>query len=103
MKEILILAIIYIVFLVLSLFLRKLMIRTSNWNVVLIILAYLIGINFYFDLMVKIHQISRDNGWYIEFGHGEIMLLELYVFSYVSAIVLIVNVFYRRCKSSSTI
>ena len=101
MKELLVLAVVYLIFLFLSLFLRKLMIRINKRWLVLIIPIYLISIYFYFDLIVMIHQNLRNDNTYIEFGHSGLLLLQLCGFSYITAIALIVNVFYQRYKSSN--
>lgn len=100
MKETLILIGIYLLFLTLSFLLRKVMLKVNSKWLMLIIPAYLVSIYFYFDLVVKIHQFLRGKGIYMEFGHFSLLLIELCVFTYISALVILVNVFYLRYKSS---
>ncbi len=98
MKETLILIGIYLLFLTLSFLLRRVMLKVNLKWLILIVPVYLISIYFYFDLAVRIHQTLRERGIYLEFGHGEIMLLELELACYITAVCLILNVFYSRSR-----
>ncbi len=100
MKETWILIGIYLLFLTLSFLLRKVILKVNPKWLMLIIPAYLVSIYFYFDLVVRAHQFLREEGIYMAFGHSSLLLIELCVFAYISALVMLMNVFYLRYKSS---
>jgi len=103
MKETSILIGIYLLFLTLSLLLRRVMLKVNLKWLILIIPVYLISIYFYFDLVVRVHQFFRERGIYLEFGHSSLLLIELCVFTYISALVMLVHVFYLKYKLSRVI
>ena len=74
------------------LYLRKV---SSKMLVVGIILAYIITLWPYFELINRIHQLLRDRKFYIDFGHASILLVEL---AFVCLILAIINVIWAIVK-----
>jgi hypothetical protein len=98
MIEITALLIIYIVFLVASLLLRKWMIKVrTNWIYVCIPI-YLLAINSYFDLINWYDDFLRDRKIYIDFGHAKLDLLLLCLLTFVTALFFIINIIYKRYR-----
>ena len=98
MKEIIILIGLYLVFLILSVFFKKVLLKINILWSILFLPAYLIGIYFYIDRLINIHQILREKHIHLEFGHAEILLLELGLACYATAIFIIINVLYGKYR-----
>ena len=98
MKEILVLAAIYIVFLAASVVFQRKMVNVKSKWLYLWIPLYFIIIGVYFDLLVKLHQLLRDNEVYLEFGHADLLLLELNGICYITAIAFVIYILYQRKK-----
>ena len=96
MREVVACLIIILIFLVYSYFihvyLRKI---SSKISVIGIILAYIISIWPYFELINHIHQSLRDRKFYIDFGHASILLVEL---AFACLILAIINVIWATVK-----
>ena len=96
MIEITALLIIYIVFFIASLFLRKWMIKVrTNW-VYVCIPIYLLAINSYFDLINWFDHFLSDRKIYLDFGHANLDLLLLCLLTFVTALFFIINIIYKR-------
>ncbi len=102
MKEILFLSATFIIFLLVSLLFHQRMVDVATKWLFVYILAYFIAISLYFNLALRIHQTLRNNKIFLEFGHAEILLLELYVICYITAIGFIINVLRKRRKKYSS-
>jgi len=102
MKELIVLSVIYIIFLFASVFFRKRAIIVKKKWLFVYIIVYVIAISLYFELAVKLHQTLRNNKIYLEFGHADILLLELFVICYITATGFIISIFYRRKTKHSS-
>jgi hypothetical protein len=98
MKTIAFLLIVYIVFLISSYYFRNKMIYVKSKWLYLFILAYLIAINFYYELFNQLDEFLTNKKIYLELGHANILLLLLYLFSNLTAIAIIISIFYKRRK-----
>jgi len=99
MKETIALVVLYLIFFPLSLLYRKKVIYMEQKWVFTSILIYLIFIWGYFWLILKTHQYLRNNAIVkFDFGHTEISLVLFTVVCYVTAVVIIINILYRRSR-----
>ena len=80
---------------------RKLL-QVRKFTFWLISIAYLLLINFFFDLINYVHIYFRDRGTYFEFGHADILMLELFVICILMALVSIILAIIARNKSKVT-
>jgi hypothetical protein len=96
MKEILSLTLIYIIFLAVSFLFRKRMINIKSNRIYIYILIYLVGIYGYFELINRIDQSLSDKGIFLGFGHANLSLLILCLISYLTALILIISIIYKR-------
>ena len=68
----------------------------SPWRVVLYLLIYIILLDGYFEGINTLHEILRDRGFYIEFGHASLLLLEVFAICLITAIILILSIIVQR-------
>src|SRR5688572_23442424 len=89
-----------VVFLIFSLLFYVLAIRSKQVLIlVIMIVAYLLSIKPYFELINFVHRSLRDKEIYIELGHASTSLLFLWYLSYlVAAIIVIFLIFKWRSK-----
>ena len=78
----------------------NLIIRKSNPVVVGITVAlYFVATYAYFEEILKLHYYLRDRGFYIDFGHAELLLIMLFFFCIIIAVInCIVAGLYRNIK-----
>ena len=67
----------------------------SKTSVVFIVIFYILTIWPYFELVNRVHQLLRDHKLYIDFGHANILLVEL---AFLCFIIAIVNVIWATVK-----
>jgi len=103
MNEYLASIIIYLVFLVGSLFFRKRMMKVkSRWSVFLFVTLYFIATYFYFEAINKFHEILRDHQFYIDFGHASLLLLlDVFVICLLTSIFIVTNIVYSSLKQKA--
>jgi amino acid permease len=91
-----------LIFLVLSYFCRKFMLRKSTIYFVISAIIYLLITYAFFELIRQIEIYLRDRGIYLEFGHADILLLEdlgLCLFlAFINILSVIVQRYRRRLK-----
>lgn len=80
---------------ILNFYLR--LIKSPLWFVIIAI-VYLISIYFYFEIVNKVHQFFRNSRIYIDFGHGSLLLIEMF---FICIIVAIANLFWVAIKRRS--
>jgi hypothetical protein len=98
MKELLFVGIFYALFLVVSLKLKKSLLGLKLiWS--LLLLPYLIAIWWYLELILRFHYFLRDHQIYLELGHASILLIELLVLMYITALIIIVDLLYRKLRN----
>lgn len=91
--------VIYVVFLLISYTMYRVMVKVSLTPAMVCMTVYFIGIYYYFELINQLHHYLRDNGiLYIEFGHSSLELIVLMLFCYLNGLVLAGLVFYKRGK-----
>ena len=61
--------------------------------------AYLTCNYFLFDFLIYIHSILRDRKIYFEFGHADLLLLEVLAVCMIIGIINIVVAIFRRSKA----
>ena len=97
MNEYLASALIFLAFSVASFFFAKAMIKIkSPWLVVLLIVIYFVLLDAYFELVTKAHQILRDHGIYIEFGHADLLLLMIFAICLFLAVIMVATIVGKR-------
>lgn len=90
-------AIIFLLFLIPSLYFRRAMVRVgSPWRVVLYLIIYIILLDGYFEGINTLHEILINHGFYIEFGHASLLLLEVFAICLIAAIILIISIIIQR-------
>ena len=90
MKEIVAITLIVSLYLFISYLFSKLSDRTNSLSFIFISLVYIALTNYYFDLVLYIHQNLRSKGIYLEFGHAEIILLGTFGICIVIALINII-------------
>ena|SRR5579863_1090437 len=98
MKEIIVLALMYIIFLTASFFFYKKMISVDLKWVFVFTPVYLIGLYFYFDVLGYANDFLRDRNIYFEFGHADIALVMLGLFCFCNAMLLILLIAVVRVR-----
>ena len=78
---------------------RKWVIDTKTNRIYIYILIYLAGIYGYFELVNRIDHFLSDKSIYLGFGHANLSLLILCLISYLTAVILIVNIIYNKNRS----
>jgi len=104
MKEVIIIALIIIVFLYASYKVHLALLRCKKIWFILISVTYLVFTYLYFELINYVHSILRDHGYFIEFGHASILLIEVFL---VCLFVAVINIgiavarkiLYKRAES----
>ena len=99
MKEEIFLTLIYIGFLVISFFFyKKMLIVKTKW-IYLCVPVYLVFVNYYIELFNRIHYYLRDHKILnLELGHGGLLMVLLWVFCYLSAVIIIMIVIYKKTR-----
>lgn len=95
MEEVIILAVIFAIFIVLTRAFYKRMIEARRF-VYVSILVYLLFIYFYYELVNQINIFLRERNIFLEFGHASISLILLLIVSYLIGILTIVKIFLKK-------
>ncbi|PTR00066.1 hypothetical protein C8P68_102897 [Mucilaginibacter yixingensis] len=99
MNEYLALAIIDTIFIAWSLLVARVIIHSRSIEISLLwISAYLVLDWCYFNGINKAHQYLRDHKFYIDFGHGSLLLLLDMILCYVAALIIISIALKKRTK-----
>jgi len=69
--------------------------KKTKW-VIVYTLLYFVIMSIAFELIVKLHQTLRDYKVFLEFGHANLLLLELFFICYLTAIGFVISIFYKR-------
>ena len=97
MNEYLVSAIIYLAFIIASFFIARAAIAIkSAWCSFFLMVLYFILICLYFELINRIHQILRDHGIYIEFGHASLLLVLVFFGCLITALLVALFVVLKR-------
>ncbi len=88
----------YIIFFIGSSIFRNRMILATKNGLIFWIPAYVLSSYAYLELLNKFHQILRDNGIYLEFGHASIVLLGLDLLCFITGIIFMISVFVIQIK-----
>jgi phosphoglycerol transferase MdoB-like AlkP superfamily enzyme len=100
MNEYVVSIVIYLLFLLVSLYFRKLVIQMrSVWIAIIFIIVYFIATWFYFELINRAHQVLRSHGIYIDFGHASLLLLEIFAICILTAIIISISIAVTRFRS----
>ena len=89
MKETVFISIISIIYLVLSFFVHQLMLKKGKIYFAIIAILYLLGIWGYVELIRQVELVFRDHGFSFEFGHADILMIEV---SFIYILLGILNV-----------
>jgi hypothetical protein len=93
---------ILILYLAISFAIYGLLIRIKSFIIVtLVSIGYFLGTYFYFELINTIDHKLAERKINLEFGHANIILLELFLICLIIAIVNIVLIFVKRKKIAS--
>jgi hypothetical protein len=95
MKEFLFLAIMWVLFLLVSVIIHFRLMKSKLFPFILWCLGYLLFIFLLFDRATTIHQYFRDRNIYLEFGHAEEGIVRLILMFIALAILNIVMVLVR--------
>jgi len=96
MKEIIALVVIYIVFVIGSLFFYKRVFNVKLIWFILFLPIYLVSVYLYFEVLNQTKDYLRDNGIYLEFGEANLYLVLLWWFCTLNSILLIIFICVKR-------
>ena len=102
MKSFLVLALIFAIYFIASVYLYKKAVHIKTKLLYILIPVYLILIYVYYEVVNLIHNSLRDNDIFVEFGHASIRLIGLLILSYLTALVFIVSLAFARKKATSS-
>jgi len=88
----------YVLFLGITLLFYKIVLRKSNVISVLLSVAYLFGIYWYYRLLIKLDYILIDHQIYLGYGHAHLGLLLLMFFCYINALILFLILIAKKNK-----
>lgn len=98
MKGLLVLLIMYSIVIVLSIAVRRLTIGLKSKWAYIILPIYIFIITMYIELMNWLTNYFRDKKIYLDMGHANIGILLLGFISYVTALLFIINIIYKRYR-----
>ena len=102
MKEVVAIILICILCLLFSIKMHKVLLKGSISFFGIMSLAYLGGIYLFFDLIIYVRQLLTEKGIFFEFGHADILLLEVFfVVALLSVINVVVSAFRRRRRNQA--
>jgi hypothetical protein len=103
MKEVVIILLILALYIFVSYCVRKLLLKVKLGLFIIVCIGYALFTNYLFDLLIYFHQWLRSKGIYLEFGHAEIVLLEVFAVCILIGLINITSVLikkYRRAKGA---
>jgi len=86
-----------------SYMIHRLLLRVKVWAFIVICLGYAILTNYFFDLIIYAHQVLRSKGIYLEFGHADLELLEVFGICILMAFVNVSIAIFRKYKGKAKI
>src|SRR5258708_39776620 len=98
MKEVVIILLIIAFYSFISYLIYRFLMRVKPFVFVLICLAYLLFTNYLFDFLIYGHQLLRSKGIYLEFGHADIVLLEVFAVCILIAVINIIIAIIKKYK-----
>jgi|SRR6185312_12691301 len=98
MRETIIILVIIICYLFLSYKLQSIFLKIGNLAFILFCISYLILTYLYFEIINQAEIFLRDRKIYLEFGHANIVMLEVMLLCFLFALVNIAIAIFRRYK-----
>jgi hypothetical protein len=100
MKETAIIILIFAFYVAISYWVHKLLLKIKLIGFIIVCVGYALFTNYLFDFLIYSHQYLRSKGIYLEFGHADLTLLEVFVIcsfiGLINIIVVIVKKYSRR-------
>jgi len=97
MQTFLAIILIFLLYLFASFVLHQYIVKCKSPIVVFLFpIFYIAGTYYYFELVFRIHHKLRENNIFLEFGHADIVLLEIMFVCFLLTIINIVVIFLRR-------
>ena len=91
----------YLAFIVFTVYFKNKMLYIKTKWLFLFIPLYFVAIFYYYDLLTQIANFLGVKEIYIvDFGHAKILLVELLFVMYITSIVFVINIFYKRRKNA---
>lgn len=98
MVEFLIGVVVMVIFIIVSFYVRKVLMSTTKLPILLLyILIYIAGIYYYFELLNVIHIYLREQGIIVELGHPSLLVI-LFIISLLAGIINAVSVLIKLTK-----
>ena len=98
MKEAFSVILICILYLFLSYRIHKMLMKGNVFFFIATGLAYLGCTYLFFDLIIYVHSLLREKGIFFEFGHGDIILLEVFLVLSILALFNIILLVFKRIR-----
>ena len=81
-----------------SYFVHRLLLKAKIYLFIFICLVYILFTNYFFDLIIYEHQNFRSKGIFLEFGHADIVLLEVFALCVLVGLINVVAVIVKRFR-----
>ena len=98
MKETTIILSILILYLFVSYCVRQMLLKIKLGLFIIVCIGYALFTNYFFDLLIYLHQRLRAKRIYLEFGHADIVLLELFAVCILIGLINIILVLIKKYR-----